>query len=128
MKKTLITLMSGLLFSSLTLAAQTSDWDSVVAQAKKEGSVTFNVWYLQPQWRSFVKNFEQKYDIKVRIPEGSIDGNMNKLLAETRREQGKIDVIALSIAQLPITMGAKSLAKVDDLPGYQDAYHQLQNV
>lgn len=66
MKKTLITLMSGLLFSSLTLAAQTSDWDSVVAQAKKEGSVTFNVWYLQPQWRSFVKNFEQKYDIKVR--------------------------------------------------------------
>lgn len=35
MKKTLITLMSGLLFSSLTLAAQTSDWDSVVAQAKK---------------------------------------------------------------------------------------------
>ncbi|HEY4437230.1 MAG TPA: extracellular solute-binding protein [Lelliottia sp.] len=128
MKKTVITLMCGLLCSSLAFAAEKSDWNEVVAQAKKEGSVTFNVWYLQPQWRSFVKTFEQQYGIKVRIPEGSMDGNLNKLLAETGREKGKIDVIALSVAQLSVTLGAKSLAKTDDLPGYKDAYHQLQNV
>lgn len=125
MKKTVMILAGGLLCSSLALAADNPD---LIAQAKKEGSVTFNVWYLQPQWRSFVKDFEQQYGVKVRIPEGSIDGNMNKLLAEAGKAKGKIDVIALSVAQLPVTTGAKALAKVDDLPGYGDAIHQIQNV
>ncbi|WP_434661222.1 extracellular solute-binding protein [Klebsiella sp. MISC125] len=125
MKKAVMILASGLLCSSLAIAADNSD---LIAQAKKEGSVTFNVWYLQPQWRSFVKDFEQQYGVKVRIPEGSIDGNMNKLLAEAGKEKGKIDVIALSVSQLQVTMGAKALAKVDDLPGYGDAIHQIQNV
>lgn len=126
--KKLMLLASGLLCTSLVMAAENPNWDTVVAQAKKEGSVTFNVWYLQPQWRSFVKDFENQYGIKVRIPEGSIDGNLNKLLAEAGKAKGKIDVIALSVAQLPVTMGAKALAKVDDLPGYGDAIHQIQNV
>ncbi|MBA7844697.1 extracellular solute-binding protein [Klebsiella sp. RHBSTW-00484] len=126
MKKALIMLAGGLLCSSLAQA--NTDNADLVAQAKKEGSVTFNVWYLQPQWRSFVKDFEQQYGVKVRIPEGSIDGNMNKLLAESGKAKGKIDVIALSVSQLQVTMGAKSLAKIDDLPGYGEAYHQIQNV
>lgn len=125
MKKAVMILAGGLLCSSLALAADNSE---LIAQAKKEGSVTFNVWYLQPQWRSFVKDFEQQYGVKVRIPEGSIDGNMNKLLAEAGKKKGKIDVIALSVAQLPVTTGAKALAKIDDLPGYGEAYHQIQNV
>ncbi|MGE9527119.1 extracellular solute-binding protein, partial [Escherichia coli] len=75
-----------------------------------------------------VKDFEQQYGVKVRIPEGNIDGNVNKLLAEAGKKKGKIDVIALSVAQLPVAMGAKALAKVDDLPGYGDAIHQIQNV
>ncbi|ECO0585402.1 extracellular solute-binding protein [Salmonella enterica subsp. diarizonae] len=128
MKKTVMILAGSLLCSSLVMAADSTDWDEVVTQAKQEGSVTFNVWYLQPQWRSFVKDFEQLYGIKVRIPEGSIDGNMNKLLAEAGKAKGKIDVIALSVAQLPVTTGAKALAKVDDLPAYGDAIHQIQNV
>ncbi|WP_407643482.1 extracellular solute-binding protein [Buttiauxella massiliensis] len=114
-------------FASANPLAQQS-WDQVVAQAKAEGTVTFNVWYLQPQWRSFVSDFEKKYGIKVRIPEGSIDGNMNKLLAEARREKGKMDVIALSVAQLPITRKANALAQVDWLPTYKDALHELQSV
>lgn len=125
MKKALMMLAGGLLCSSL---AQAGDNAELVAQAKKEGSVTFNVWYLQPQWRSFVKDFEHQYGVKVRIPEGSIDGNMNKLLAEAGKAKGKIDVIALSVSQLPVIMGAKALAKIDDLPGYGEAYHQIQNV
>ncbi|KJG94391.1 hypothetical protein UC41_29505, partial [Escherichia coli] len=56
MKKTVMILAGGLLCSSLATAADSPD---LIAQAKKEGSVTFNVWYLQPQWRSFVKDFEQ---------------------------------------------------------------------
>ncbi|KEY59589.1 extracellular solute-binding protein [Serratia sp. DD3] len=128
MKKAVMILAGGLLCSSLAYAANNSDWDAVVAQAKQEGSVTFNVWYLQPQWRNFVKDFEQQYGIQVRIPEGTMDGNMNKLLAESRKKTGKIDVVALSIAQLPIAMGAKSLISLNELPNYAQAYHQIQNV
>ncbi|MDM8923862.1 hypothetical protein QU862_11720, partial [Escherichia coli] len=58
MKKTVMILAGGLLCSSLATAADSPD---LIAQAKKEGSVTFNVWYLQPQWRSFVKDFEQQF-------------------------------------------------------------------
>lgn len=130
MKTGTVLFLSGMLFSGVATATPLAqqDWDLVVAQAKKEGSVTFNVWYLQPQWRSFVADFEKQYGIKVRIPEGSIDGNMNKLLAEARREKGKMDVVALSVAQLPIIRKANALAQVDWLPGYGDAVHQLQSV
>ncbi|CDG18423.1 extracellular solute-binding protein [Xenorhabdus doucetiae] len=131
MKKIVIILISGLLFSSLTFAAaemNSQNWDTVMAQAKQEGHVTFNVWYLQSQWRRFVKPFEQQYGIRVSIPEGSADGIMNKLLAESRQEKGKIDVVALSVGQLPVALGAKSLSRVDGVPGYPHAYHQIQNV
>ncbi|EDS2151260.1 extracellular solute-binding protein [Salmonella enterica] len=130
MKKITMMLAGSLLLSTQVTAAEPASqpWEEVVAQAKKEGAVTFNVWYLQPQWRSVVHKFEQQYGIKVRVPEGTMDGNMNKLLAEARKEQGKIDVIALSVDQLPILKGANALANIDTLPGYQDAYHKIQNV
>ena len=72
-------------------------WEEIVAQAKQEGSVTFSVWYLQPQFRLFVKDFEKTYGIKVKIPEGTLDGNMNKLIAEKSLSKGKMDVIAITI-------------------------------
>ncbi len=126
------TLLSCLAFPSLVCAAAPNlvqkSWDDVVAQSKKEGSVTFNVWYLQPQWRDFVKTFEKEYGIKVRIPEGTMDGNLSKLLAEASRSNGKIDVVAMSINQLPIAMDAGALMSVSWLPGYDDAFHVLQNV
>lgn len=110
MKKTVIIMAGGLLCSSLTMAAEKADWDKVLEQAKQEGNVTFHVWYLQSQWRIFVQEFEKQYGIKVRIPEG------------------RLDVIAMSVTQLPVMMGLKALAKIDDLPGYDDAVHQIQNV
>ncbi|HBS8157435.1 ABC transporter substrate-binding protein [Klebsiella pneumoniae] len=110
MKKAVIIMAGGLLCSSLTMAAEKADWDKVLEQAKQEGNVTFHVWYLQSQWRIFVQEFEKQYGIKVRIPEG------------------RLDVIAMSVTQLPVMMGLKALAKIDDLPGYDDAVHQIQNV
>lgn len=104
------------------------NWDDVLALAKKEGSITFSVWYLQPQWRNFIKIFEQKYGIKVRIPEGTLDGNINKLLAEAKREKGKIDVIAFGANQLPVIEGVRVLQKIDWIPEYKNAYHIIQNI
>lgn len=128
MKKAAIIMAGGLLCSSLTMAAEKADWDKVLEQAKQEGNVTFHVWYLQSQWRIFVQEFEKQYGIKVRIPEGRLDGNVNKLLAEAGKKKGRLDVIAMSVTQLPVMMGLKALAKIDDLPGYDDAVHQIQNV
>ncbi|OUR83064.1 potassium transporter Trk, partial [Marinomonas sp. 42_23_T18] len=88
---------------SLAVAATTSafaydlssmSWSEIQTQAKKEGKVNFAVWYLQPGWREFVKGFEADYGIKVRIPEGTLDGNRNKLIAESNLKQGKMDLVA----------------------------------
>lgn len=87
MKKAVIIMAGGLLCSSLTMAAEKADWDKVLEQAKQEGNVTFHVWYLQSQWRIFVQEFEKQYGIKVRIPEGRLDGNVNKLLAEAGKKE-----------------------------------------
>lgn len=64
-------------------------WQEIEAQAKKEGQVVVSIWYLQPQLRSFMQAFEQQYGIKVRIPEGTADGNINKLLAEKISKKAK---------------------------------------
>lgn len=91
-------------------------WKEIEDQAKKEGTVSFAVWYLQPGWREFVKGFEDQYGIKVRIPEGTLDGNRNKLIAESKREKGKLDVIALGASNIKIFSPEKVLLKLDVLP------------
>jgi len=71
-------------------------WDQIVAQAKKEGQVTWFQWYFQDRFREQVKAFETETGIKVVIPDGSHDANLNKLLAEKDRSDGDIDVLSLA--------------------------------
>ena len=61
-------------------------WDEIVAQAKQEGEVTWYVWYLRDDFRRAVQTFEEEYGISVTIPEGTADGNSEKMLAERDRE------------------------------------------
>jgi len=100
-------------------------WSEVVSRAKIEGTVNFNVWYLKPQWRSFVKEFEQEYGIKVIIPESTIDGNLNKILAEKSKEIGKLDVIGFTMSQMPVVLNSHTVSPVSWLPEYQNGYSQL---
>lgn len=69
-------------------------WDEIVAQAKEEGEITWYQWYLEPEMREQVKVFEEKYGIKVTIPDGDYGPNFDKLLAERDRETGDIDVVS----------------------------------
>jgi putative spermidine/putrescine transport system substrate-binding protein len=69
-------------------------WDDIVAQAKAEGEVTWYVWYLQDDLRRAVQAFETEYGIRVIIPEGTNAGNADKLIAESGRATGDIDVFA----------------------------------
>lgn len=69
-------------FASASTDLSGKSWSEIEELAKKEGKLTVSVWYLQPQFRNFVKEFENQYGIKVKVPEGTLDGNINKLIAE----------------------------------------------
>ncbi len=78
-------------------------WDEIVAQAKEEGEVYWYNWFLQDALRPLMAGFEAEYDIKVTIPDGTGDGNRQKLLAERNREVGDIDVLSNG-GDIPNTM------------------------
>ncbi|KGQ70721.1 potassium transporter Trk [Chelonobacter oris] len=103
-------------------------WAEIEALAKQEGQVTFSVWYLQPAWRTFVKNFENQYGVKVRIPEGTLDGNVNKLLAEKNLAPGKMDVIAISADRVNIVNNFAAAKNLSGLPHFDKLNHNLQGV
>ncbi|ANW26561.1 potassium transporter Trk [Vibrio coralliilyticus] len=108
MKKLLLTAAiaatAGLSTNALAYDLNEMTWDQIVEQAKKEKMVSAYIWYLQPEFRQFFRSFEKEYGIKVRVPEGNEAGNSNKLLAEGKREQGSIDVMALDTVKLPMMM------------------------
>ncbi|MDG2914661.1 extracellular solute-binding protein [Bisgaard Taxon 10/6] len=103
-------------------------WADIEAQAKREGKVTVSVWYLQPQFRGFVKEFENKYGIKVKVPEGTQDGNINKLIAEKNLEKGKMDVIALNADRVANVANRDILISLKQLPNFEKLNHFLQGV
>jgi len=127
-----------LLISAIVLIASTQiatagdlsamSWDKIVAQAKQEGKLTWNVWYLQDDLRRVVKAFESEYGIAVTLPDGTMDGNSEKLLAEKGRDKGDIDVFAwdfvlfetVNMAALfqPLTALPKDDGRVTKLAGF----------
>lgn len=95
-KKFMCSIAALALSTSFAASADLSDmsWEAIVAQAKEEGEVTWFNWYFQDRFRETVKSFEDEYGIKVTIPEGTMIGNGNKLIAERERTPGDIDVFA----------------------------------
>lgn len=77
-------------------------WDEIVAQAKEEGSVNWFVWYFQPRYRELAAAFTEEYGIEVMIPEGTHEGNIDKVLAETGREAGDVDVLAMGADRIDL--------------------------
>ncbi len=90
--------------------------------------MTVSVWYLQPQFRNFVKEFENQYGIKVKVPEGTLDGNINKLIAEKNLETGKMDVVVLNADRLGNVAKNDILVKLNNLPNFDKLNHHLQGV
>ena len=108
-------------------------WDDIVAQAKEEGELTWYVWYLRDDFRRAVQAFEEEYGITVTIPEGTADGNAEKMLAERDRETGDIDVLAwgtdgfetVELAPLftPLNMLPEDDGRVVELAGFDGGEH-----
>lgn len=94
-------LIAGALTALMTLPAVANDllskpWEEIAAQAKEEGEVTWYVWYHLPGFRKITEAFTAETGIKVNIPDSaSLDGILQKLISESGREQGDIDVIAM---------------------------------
>ncbi|WP_164517731.1 extracellular solute-binding protein [Rhizobium sp. CIAT894] len=101
-------------------------WNDIVAQAKQEGEIVWYNWFLQPRFRELSKGFEEKYGIKVTIPDGTSDGNQNKFLAERDRPEGDIDVMSLGGDQLPkFDVTAYFYGPLDILPGYSKLHTKI---
>ena len=115
-------------FASASTDLSGKSWSEIEELAKKEGKLTVSVWYLQPQFRNFVKEFENQYGIKVKVPEGTLDGNINKLIAEKNLETGKMDVVVLNADRLGNVAKNDILIKLNNLPNFDKLNHHLQGV
>lgn len=127
-----------IILAATTLAISTSfamatdlsskSWDEIITQAKAEGEVTWYVWYFQDRFRAEVKDFEDKYGIKVTIPEGTVDANVNKLLAEKGREVGDIDVHAWGYDSYQKIKMGDVYSKLDMLPKDDDRIYNVTGI
>ncbi len=121
--------IAGLTLTRPTLAAEDivkKPWTEIIEQAKQEGEVVWFNWYLQPRFRELTKSFEQKYGIKVTIPDGTSDGNLSKFLAEHGRSVGDIDVMSIGGDQLPkFDVASYFLGPLNILPEYSKLRTQI---
>lgn len=71
------------------------NWEQIVEQAKKEGELTWYQWYYQDRLKEQVSLFEKQYGINVTLSEGTLQGNINKLMADRGRDTGDIDLFSI---------------------------------
>lgn len=130
MNKFLLTTLVGAAISTQAFATDLSDksWDEIVAQAKEEGQVSWFVWYFQPQFREIVKSFEDEYGITVTIPDGTLEGNVNKAMAERKRKTGDIDILATGPDKYIPVLQADLIEDISFIPNYADGVHLLQGI
>jgi putative spermidine/putrescine transport system substrate-binding protein len=107
MLRTLIVTVATAAFTTGAFAGGHSEllgksWDDIVAQAKEEGQVSWFVWYFQPRYREVAEAFTAEYGIEVVIPEGTHEGNIEKFLAERKRDTGDIDVLAMGTDRIDL--------------------------
>jgi putative spermidine/putrescine transport system substrate-binding protein len=89
------------------LDLQKASWNQIMAQAKKEGAVTFYAWYFPDFFTEAAAAFEKQYGVKVTIvmaPDSVT--NTNKAVAEKDLATGTMDCMIL---------GGQSVKTVMDL-------------
>ena len=82
-------------------------WDQLVAQAKKEGKVTFYAWYKQNYFDAVAKHFKDTYGIDATVVIGDQTANMNKAIAEKAAQVGTIDAMVLGGVMVAPAMSMK---------------------
>ncbi len=113
MKKTLLAaLLSTTTFSSFAYDVNTMTWDEIEAQAKRRRLSDF-LCLVPTTWleKSSSKALKQKLASRF-VSEGTHDGNRNKLQAESRRDKGSMDVVALGPTSLEHVQTGKHATKL----------------
>jgi len=85
----------------------TMPWDQLVAQAQKEGKVTFYAWYKQNYFDAIAKAFKDKYGIDATVVIGDQNANLNKAIAEKSAQNGTIDAMVLGGVMVAPAMNMK---------------------
>jgi len=99
MKKLLVMMLAMCMLAGVAFAAgpsidlKTASWDSIVAAAKAEGSVTFYAWYFPDYFKEAAADFEKQYGIKANVIIGDQTANFNKAIAEKDMQTGTIDTM-----------------------------------
>jgi len=89
-----LTVVAGIAFAAgPTIDLKTANWDSIVAAAKAEGSVTFYAWYFPDYFKEAAADFEKQYGIKANVIIGDQTANFNKAIAEKDMQTGTIDTM-----------------------------------
>jgi putative spermidine/putrescine transport system substrate-binding protein len=76
-----------------TIDLQKASWTKIVAEAKKEGQVTFYAWYFADYFKEAAAAFEAQYGVKVNVVVGDQTANFNKVIAEKDAAVGTVDVM-----------------------------------
>lgn len=79
-------------------------WEEIVAEAKKEGEVTFSVWWGPEFFKEAANRFTKKYGIRANVLLGP--NAIDKILAEKDRPIGTVDVQAIGGADLKTSIDA----------------------
>lgn len=132
MLKTLLISAAALVVGASSALAQDLSkmtWDDIVTQAKKEGEVTWYVWYFQDDFRRVVDGFEKQYGIKVNIPAGgTAQGNADKLLASSNAKTGDIDVFAWGYGDMATLSFDKLFQPLTMLPEDAGRINTVNNI
>ncbi len=113
---TTITLFFSLGMSSNSIA-DGLNWSEVEKKAKEEGQVYWFNWYLEEPLQNFAKKFEDEYGIKVTVPAGENQTNLDKVIAEKDRAKGDIDVLSIGFNKVPdLPIDALFIKLVDAIP------------
>jgi|TARA_B100001939_G_scaffold128491_1_gene111433 putative spermidine/putrescine transport system substrate-binding protein len=131
-KNLFITIMASfisLVMASAAFAGGHINWSEVETKAKEEGEVFWFNWYLEEPLQNFAKRFEDEYGIKVTVPAGENQTNLDKVVAEKDRAKGDVDVLSIGFNRVPdLAMDDLFIKLADSLPADENRTPEMAGI
>ena len=118
-----------LVMASTAFAGGHINWSEVETKAKEEGEVFWFNWYLEEPLQNFAKRFEDEYGIKVTVPAGENQINLDKVVAEKDRAKGDVDVLSIGFNRVPdLAMDDLFIKLADSLPADENRTPEMAGI
>ena len=126
---TLTVFLMANVITGAALAGGHINWKEVEKKAKEEGQVFWFNWYLEEPLQNFAKKFENEYGIKVTVPAGDNQINLDKAVADKNRVNGDIDVLSIGFNRVPdLPMDELFIKLADALPTDENRTPEIAGV